>query len=113
MFMNGIPFLVTFSRNIILITCEYAPTLTAGKLAKSIMKTVKLYSRGGFLTRLVLMDMIFKKVKYKVDLLEVNNTSSQEHVAEIEGKIRLMKERTRCSTSDMLDCGIKYLHKHI
>ena len=57
MFMNGIPFLVTFSRNIILITCEYVPTRTAGQLAKSLMKILKLYARGGFVTRLVLMDV--------------------------------------------------------
>ena len=30
MFANGIPFLVTLSQKIILITCEYVPTYTAG-----------------------------------------------------------------------------------
>ena len=71
------------------------------------MKTVKLYPKGGFVTRLVLMDMELEKVKYKVVLLEVNTIAAREHVAEIEIQIRLMKERTRCSTYDTLDCGIK------
>ena len=57
MFVNGIQFLVTFSQNIIFITCKYVPTRIAGQLAKSLMKAVKLYARGGFVTRLVLMDV--------------------------------------------------------
>ena len=75
MFMNGIPFLVTFSRNIRLITCEYVHTHTTGQLAKYLMKMVKLYARGGFITRLVLMDIEFKKAKDKVDLFGINTTS--------------------------------------
>ena len=58
------------------------------------------------------MDMEFGKVKDKVGLLEVNTTAAREHVADI-GKKILMKERTRCSTSEMLECGIKYLDKQI
>ena len=83
MFVNVIPFLVIFSRNIRLITCEYVPICTAVQLTKSLMKTVKLYARGGFLTRLVLMDMEFGKVKDKVGLLEVNTTAARENVTEI------------------------------
>ena len=91
MFINGIPLLVSFSRNIRLITREYVPTCTAGQLGKSLMRIVKLYARGGFLTHLVLMDMEFEKVKDKVGLLKVNTTEAGEHVAEIERKIRLLK----------------------
>ena len=107
MFVNSTPFLVTFSQNIILITCKYVPTCTAGQLGKSLMRIVKLYARGGFLTHLVLMDMEFEKVKDKVGLLKVNTTEAGEHVAEIERQIRLMKDRTQCSTSDILGCGNK------
>ena len=48
MFVNGIPFLVTFSKNIRLITREYIPNSIAGKLDKSRMKIIMLYNRGGF-----------------------------------------------------------------
>ena len=113
MFVNGIPFVFTFSRNIRLITCKHVPTCNSGQLAKYLMEIIKLCARGGFVTRLVIMDMEFEKVKYKVVLMKVNNTSAQEHVSEIESQIRLMKERTRCSTSDMLDFSIKYLRKQI
>ena len=61
MFVNSIPFLVTFSKKITLITVDNVPNRTAVQLDKSLMKTVKLYSRGGFVIRLVLMDMEFQK----------------------------------------------------
>ena len=63
-----------------MITGKYVPTCTSGKLAKSTMKIVKLYYRGGFVTCLVLMDMEFKNIKDKVGLLEVNTTAARDHV---------------------------------
>ena len=86
MVVNGIPSLVIFSQNIRLITCKYVPTSTTGQLAKYLMKTVKLYARCGFVTRLVLMDTELKKVKDKVGLLEVNTTAARDHAVEIEKK---------------------------
>ena len=68
MFVNGIPSLVTFSRNIRLITCKYLPTRTEGQLDKSLIETLKLYARGVFVTCLVLMDMELEKVKEKLEL---------------------------------------------
>ena len=59
------------------------------------------------------MDTEFEKIKDKVVLVEVNNTSAREHVGKIERQIRLVKERTRCSTSDMLACGMISLPKNI
>ena len=75
MFVNGIPFLVTLSRNILLVTCKYLHTRTSRQLDKSLIKIVKLYSRGGFITCLVFMDMDSKKVKEQFGLLEFNITA--------------------------------------
>ena len=80
-FVNGIPFFVTFSQNIILITYEYVHTSTWWWLSKYLMNIVKLYSRGGFVTFLVIMDMEFEKVRYKVGLLEFNTTAARDNVA--------------------------------
>ena len=110
MFVNGIPFMITFSQNIRLVTTEHVPTRTARQLAKSLMKVVKLYARGGFVVRLVLMDMEFDKIKDLVGLVEVNTTAAREHVAEIEQEVRLVKERTRCITSGL---PFAYLHQQI
>ena len=93
MFVCGFPFLVTYSRSIKFTTTEYIPTRTAGKLAKSLMKVVYGYARGGFVVNLMLMDMEFEKVKDKLPLVEVNTTAAREHVPEIERRIRTIKER--------------------
>ena len=59
------------------------------------------------------MNMGFETVKYKVGLVEFNTTAARDHVGEIEIQIRLIKERTRCSNSDMLDCVMICLLKQI
>ena len=46
-------------------------------------------------------------------LAEVNTTAIRKHLEKIESQIRLIKERMRYSTSDMLDCGMTCLPKHI
>ena len=45
MFINGVPFLVTFSRNIKFWTAECVPRRTAKLLAKSMKKVISLYIR--------------------------------------------------------------------
>ena len=60
MFVNSIPFLVTLSRNIILITVEHVTTRTRVQLAKSSMNIIKIYAIDCFVIRLVLMDMEFE-----------------------------------------------------
>ena len=80
MFVNGIAFLITFSRNIRLVTVEHVPSRTAAQLAKFLMKIVKVYARGGYIVLLVLMDMEFENTRYMVGLVEVNTTAAREHV---------------------------------
>ena len=65
MFVNGVPFLLTLSRKIRLFTSEYLPSQTAAQLSSSLDKVVKLYARGGFSIRVILMDMEFDKVVEK------------------------------------------------
>ena len=63
MFVSGIPFLVTFSRNIKFRTTECVPRRTAKLLAKSIKKVIALYACGGFIVNLALMDKELIKSK--------------------------------------------------
>merc|ERR1712155_172694 len=60
MFINGFPFLITFSRNIRLITIELLVNRRAVSLSSSLKKIFRLYSRGGFLVKTLLMDMEFE-----------------------------------------------------
>ena len=56
MLVSRVPFLVTFSRNIEFRTAECVPRRTAKLLAKSLRKVISLYTRGGFIVNLALMD---------------------------------------------------------
>jgi hypothetical protein len=47
MFVNGVPFLVSASRNINLITIEFAPKRTASKLGYLLQRIVNVHTRGG------------------------------------------------------------------
>ena len=68
MFVNGVPFLVTLSCKIRLFTVEFLPSCTAAKLTDYLVKVSKskLYARGGFTVRTILMDQEFDKVKDKM-----------------------------------------------
>ena len=57
MFVSGIPFLVTFSRRIKMITAKYVPSCTAQKIANSLTNIVNTYAHRGFVIDLALMDM--------------------------------------------------------
>ena len=50
------------------------------------------YYRGGFVVRLLLMDMEFENIKEDFTAVEVNTMAVREHVAEIERAIRFIKE---------------------
>ena len=62
-FVNGIAFLVSLSREIRLYTCEHVPARKAHHLAKSLRRIINLYARGGFRVRTIMMDMEFEKVE--------------------------------------------------
>ena len=54
----------------------------AKQLAKSLMKVVKLYVKGGFVVCNVLMDGEFENVKPLISLVKINIITAREHVAE-------------------------------
>ena len=62
MFVNGIPFLVSASRGINLITAEHTPSRTAKNLADGIHHIMDLYAHGGFQVGTVLMDNKFESL---------------------------------------------------
>ena len=60
-----LPFLVTMSCRIRLLTVEHIPLCTAKQLGSSITKLVHLYARGSFVILIVLMDQEFEKLLMK------------------------------------------------
>jgi hypothetical protein len=106
MFVNGLPFLITQSRGIRLLTIEFLPSSTAEQLSKSLLKIARLYRRGGFMIRTCLMDMEFECLQEAIDYLLINCTAAREHVTDIERSIRTVKERSRSVVSELpyADC---------
>ena len=84
MFVNKVPFLVSQSRGLNLLTVEFLPTQTAKSLAAHINQIRHLYAQGGFTVGTVLMDNEFKKLRPLVPGLNINTTAAKEHVPEIE-----------------------------
>eukprot|EP00804_Cyclotella_cryptica_P027597 CCRYP_007506-RA/>CCRYP_007506-RA protein AED:0.33 eAED:0.33 QI:0/-1/0/1/-1/0/1/0/237 len=102
MFVSGLPFLVTLSRWIRYVTVQFVPRRTAGELDNALKMVIGVYRRAGFICQTALMDGEFEKVKSKLlNIIEVNTTSRNEHVPEIERKIRHIKERTRSIKAEL------------
>ena len=95
MFVNGIAFLVSASRNINLITIEHAPKRTASNLGIILNRILRVYNKAGFTVQILLMDNEFDKVRDHVPTVDLNTPAASEHIGEIERRIRLIKERAR------------------
>ena len=65
-------------------TTQFLPKRTARILVDSLTKVIMMYTRGGFIVNLALMDKEFDAIKECVPFLEVNTTAAREHVGEIE-----------------------------
>ena len=95
MFMNGLPFLVTSSRGLSLVTIEHLPSRTAKHLVQTLERVFRIYSSIGFIVQTAMMDMEFEKLKPLMPHVALNTTAAQEHIGEIDQKIRVIKERAR------------------
>jgi hypothetical protein len=94
-FVNGVAFLVSASRNINLITIEHTPQRTASKLGYLLQCIVLVFARAGFTVQTILMDNEFEKVKNHLPMAILNTPAASEHVGEIERCMRVIKEHSR------------------
>jgi hypothetical protein len=76
MFVNNLPFLVTSSRGISLVTIEYLPSRTAKRLALTLEQVLQVYTRGGFVVQTMMMDMEFKKLVDLLPNVTINTTAA-------------------------------------
>ncbi len=91
-FVNLVPFLISASCNINLITIEHVPKWTASQLGHLLQRIVHVYTMAGFHVQVILMDNEFEKVWDHVPFVDMNTPAVVEHVAEIECCIRMIKE---------------------
>ena len=101
MFVNGLPFFVTLSRGIKLLTTEFLPSRTANQLHDSLQTVARLYRRGGFLVKMCLMDMEFKPLEDVSKDVPINTTAAREHVTDVEQSIHVIKDRCRSVISEV------------
>ena len=101
MFVNGLPFLVTSSRGLSLVTIEYLPSRTTKRLVHSLNRVCAIYATAGFVVQVAMMDMEFEKLKELMNNMTLNTTAAREHVGKIERKIRVIKERARGTTNTL------------
>eukprot|EP00804_Cyclotella_cryptica_P001980 CCRYP_007408-RA/>CCRYP_007408-RA protein AED:0.36 eAED:0.34 QI:0/0/0/1/0/0/3/0/377 len=78
MFVNGLPFFVTVSRGIKLVTAKFLPR-TAAQLCSALKKVIYIYRRGGFTVCTTLMDMEFEPLVNMMDEVTINTTAAREH----------------------------------
>lgn len=119
MFVCGLPFLITLSRQVHFVTVQYMPSRSAREIKSGLMEVVKLYKRAGFIIQAALMDNEFEPlVKLLLDKLVVNTTAKNEHVGKIERKIGHLKNRSRSTKASLPykalpKCVIKALASNI
>ncbi len=109
MFMNKVPFLVSVSRGINLVTAENTPSCMAKQLAVSITRVMDLYLRGGFHVGMVLIDYEFKKLRNLVPILVMNNMAVKEHVPEVKQCIRPINKQERGILNTILFKSMPYV----
>jgi hypothetical protein len=95
--VGGISFLITTSRNIQFTTVEKLDSKSIQTLANGLVKVIQLYKRRGFKVQVILLDNEFEGVRDILNGYEVNINicAPNEHIPEVERKIRTVKERAR------------------
>jgi len=63
MFVNGLPFLVTSSQGLSLVTIEHLPSRTAKHLVQTLERVFKIYATAGFIIQTTMVDMAFEKLR--------------------------------------------------
>ena len=107
MFVCGLPFFVSLSRQIRFGTAQYRPCRTAKLLCNALKKTVKLYKRTGFTVQTCSIDNGFEPLKDMMgETCAINTTTRNEHVGKIERLIHTIKSKTRCINSELKEIGI-------
>lgn len=100
-FVNKIPFLLTLSRNICLTTVRDLESRKAEVIFQGFKDIYQKYLQRGFRIGVVHVDGELESVKAQIESMPygpiVNVTSANEHVPEIERRIRVVKERSRAT----------------
>ena len=74
--------------------CHYlVPEDIKKKKSCNLKRIISLYSRAGFIIQTILMDKELNKVVSEIPEVTINTSTASEHVATVERRIRIVKER--------------------
>jgi hypothetical protein len=100
-FVNKIPFFLTLSRRICFTAVNHLADRTVAQIFKAFKEMYQYYLQRGFRITTVHADGEFEPLKNLIESMPsgpmVNLASSNEHVPEIEHRIRVVKERCRAT----------------
>mmetsp|Transcript_1688 Transcript_1688/g.3611 ORF Transcript_1688/g.3611 Transcript_1688/m.3611 type:complete len:966 (+) Transcript_1688:108-3005(+) len=91
--VGGLPFLVTASLKLDLITVEYLNTMKVKQLTEALGRAPRVYHNKGMRVVTAMTDNQFNPVRGLLGSADLNTTAANEHVPVIERKIRVIKER--------------------
>jgi hypothetical protein len=99
MYVNKVVFLVTFSRHICFGTAKRIESRREEVVTAGLKAIVQLYKSRGFKVDTFLGDREFESLRDDIHQMggQLNVTSSDEHVGDVERYIRTIKERARAS----------------
>jgi hypothetical protein len=104
-FVNKIPFFLTLSRKICFTAVNHLANRTVPHIFKAFKEIYQYYLHRGFRITVVHADGEFAPLKILIELMPggpaVNLASANEHVPEIERRIRVVKERCRSCRHDL------------
>jgi len=93
MFVNGVAFLITISRNLKFGTVDHLPNRQVTTVAAKLTAVLNIYRQRGFTISRILADIEFEPLREQFTMLETS--AADEHVADIERYIETVKGRTR------------------
>lgn len=101
MFVNGLPFLVTISQNIALLTIHYLPDMRKATLKHGMLMAVSIYQKQNMQVTTAMVDGHFDCLWNEVGDVDLNLTAAGEHAPEIEHATRTIKERVHCTKAHL------------
>jgi len=103
MFLSGIPFLVTISRNIHFGAAVALPNQSKKSITKALANVINNYKVRGFTVQTILGDGQFECLENFSSIMGISldTTSNNEHVPEIELYIRTIKECTKTPNNSL------------
>mmetsp|Transcript_2109 Transcript_2109/g.4550 ORF Transcript_2109/g.4550 Transcript_2109/m.4550 type:complete len:337 (+) Transcript_2109:1032-2042(+) len=99
--VNGLPFLVSVSLRIDLVTAEFMPSMTIPKLRAGVERAIRVYQNKGLNVVTSMVDGQFDSMRGTLGSTDLNVTKAQKHVPVIKCKIQVIKERFRAIRSTL------------